>query len=545
MVPGLVVEMTSDRKTIMTSDTYSAVYDFSLMPYALGDVLTWNIHSAIRSEMLGRKKVDVYICLDERSPANLHQRDFASAENCGLLFNELFGAFGTHPQPGNVHFFRRREEMRQRLRELADADSAIARPIVEYEHAVDLFEDVETQNRYLVENAYSHDAINAFHTEKGRIPLLRTSMGYGPDVEGLLARRLAGKRVVTFHMRNRRLDAGYGGKFSYSRDSDFLEWYEFLSEAGRKHPDVQFVALGRIQEKPLELLNLPNVVSLRAWGLGLGHELTLILRSDLFIGASSGFAAMAYFSEIPYFITRMTREACKAYCVEFEAERFPFGTERQFLVYEPETREMLMRILEQGLASVPPRNDASGPNLYRPIDVRSWEWERSRWLYPGATSYRFFNDSSFADKETAFLLWPHVLQAQSEFRRGNSDRAWTILQRIEANFQRVSERFAEFLQLKMAIASARNDVQLVESCNAGLKRISSEDRRSGNWTEAAARLLAREFPAALRLGHYWKRKHRVPEKLAAFIRHAWNRKHRIPHKILDFVNRLATPPKNP
>jgi len=201
----------------MTSDAYSAIYDFRLLPYALGDVLTWNVHSAIRSEHIGRKKVDVYICLDEQSPANLHQRDFATAENCGLLFNELFGAFGTHPQPGNVYFFRRREEMLQRLRELASNDSALAEPVLEYEQAVEKSEDIEAQNLYLIRNAYSHDGINAFLAKHGRIPLLRASLGYGPDVESLLAKRFAGKRIVAFHMRNRRLDAGYGGKFSYAR----------------------------------------------------------------------------------------------------------------------------------------------------------------------------------------------------------------------------------------------------------------------------------------------------------------------------------------
>ena len=59
---------------------------------------------------------------------------------------------------------------------------------------------------------------------------------------------------------------------------------------------MQFVVVGRLQEKPLELLRLPNVISLRTLGLGLGHELTLMLRCDLFIGTSSGFAAMANFS---------------------------------------------------------------------------------------------------------------------------------------------------------------------------------------------------------------------------------------------------------
>ena len=52
------------------------------------------------------------------------------------------------------------------------------------------------------------------------------------------------------------------------------------------------------------------------------------------------------------------------------AERLPFATERQLLVYEPETEELLMRLLEQGLAGVPPRGPAPRSRRRDPaIDV--------------------------------------------------------------------------------------------------------------------------------------------------------------------------------
>jgi hypothetical protein len=171
-------------------------------------------------------------------------------------------------------------------------------------------------------------------------------------MDRLIEERFAGKRIVAVHMRLRRVDAGYGGAETYARDSDFLEWHEFLREASTRHPDVQFVVLGRLQEKPLEMLRMPNVISLRTLGLGLGHELALMMHSDLFIGTSSGFAAMANFSAIPYFITQMNQNSCMAYGIEPGAERLPFAAERQVLVYEPETSDMLMRLLERGLYEV-------------------------------------------------------------------------------------------------------------------------------------------------------------------------------------------------
>lgn len=505
------------------STTFSAVYDFELLPYALGDVLTWNVQTAIRCEELGCERVDVFVCADERYPASIYQKDLVTAENCGLFFSELFGAFGTHPRLGNLSVYRRREELLARLREGAKGDAANAEALADYERALGRRGDEDAVIEYFTEYLHSHGRINEFASKHGRVPSLRPSTGCEPDVAGLLGTRFADKLVVTIHIRLRRLDAGYGGGHTYGRDSDFLEWYEFLKEAGTKHPDVQFVVLGRLQEKPLELLRLPNVSSLRVLGLGLGHELSLILRSDLFIGTSSGFAAMANFSAVPYFITQVTRESCKAYGIEPGAERLPFATERQLLVYEPETRELLMRLLARGLQGIPPRSGTPGRAVDPAIDVRSWEWERSRWLYPDATTYRFFSDSDFADKETAFLLWPQIRQAQVAWRAGAADPAWSILDRAEANFPRLCRKFPEFLRLRREIAAARNDAQSIERCERDLAELAARDRERGGLARAVTRFLARGFPAAMRLRYFWKRKRRIPVKFARFVRQVASR----------------------
>ena len=424
----------------MTSRSYCAVYDFELFPYALGDVLTWNVQTAIYCEEQGHERVDAYICMDERYPASIYQRSFVTADNCGLFFNELYGAFGTHPRPGSFFLYRQREEMLERLREVSKDNAANSESVADYERALENREDESALIEYFTKYIHSHERINAFAAAHSRIPLLRTSMGCDPDVSGLAAKRFAGKRIVAIHMRLRRLDPGFGGERTYSRDSDFLEWFEFLKDAEKKHPDVQFVIMGRLQEKPLELLRLPNVMNLRVLGLGLGHELTLMLRSDLFIGTSSGFATMANFSGVPYFITKMTRHSCNAYRIEYGAERLPFATKRQILVYEPETRELLMRLLERGLEGTPPRVGVSGPTVDPAIDVRSWEWERSLWLHPGATTSRFFTDDIYSDKETAFLVWPRVKEARAAWRKGLKDRAWATLNRIEAGFPRMCKK---------------------------------------------------------------------------------------------------------
>jgi hypothetical protein len=496
------------------SAAYCAVYDFELMPYALGDVLTWNVQTAIRCEQAGRERVDILICMDERHPASIYQRDLVSAKNCGLFYNELHGAFATHPKLGNILLFRRREELLAHLRAAAREDAANEESLRDYELALSRSGDDDALIEYFTKYLHSHDRINAFAAQHGRIPLLQPSLGTGPDIAGLLERRFPNKRVVAVHTRMRRLDAGYGGEHTYARDSDFLEWYEFLREAGTKHPEVQFILLGRLQEKPLEMLKLDNVANLRLFGLGLGHELTLILQSDLFIGTSSGFAAMANFSTVPYFVTRMTPTSCKAYRIEQGAERLPFAADRQRLVYEPETRELLMRLLEEGLASAPPRPPRPGTGVDPAIDVRSWAWESSQWLYPDASTHRFFRDANFADKETAFLLWPKVREARAAHRAGRSADAWAMLERIGQDFPRLCERFPEYLRLQRDVAVSLDRPQIAEQCDERLTLLAAADSTG----VLASRYVHRFYPAAAWLKWAWSRKHRLPRKLMRLLK---------------------------
>lgn len=500
----------------MSNSSLCAPYDFELLPYALGDVLTWNIQTAIRCEEAGLDRVDICICADERYPASIYQKKLVTGANLGLFMNELYGAFGTHPRLGNILLFRRREELQAHLQLAAAGHPANARMFESYERAIANRGDEQTLIDYFTETLHTHREINRFAEQHGRIPLLQASTGCAPDVKSLLDARFAGRRIVPFHMRLRRLDAGYGGEHTYARDSDVLEWYEFLRDAGTRHPDVMFIAVGRIQEKPLEFLRLPNVLSLRTLGLGLGHELTLMLASDLFIGTSSGFAALANFSTLPYFITRMTPASCRAYCIEQGAPRLPFATPKQILVYEPETKALLMRLLEQGIDGVPPR--CSGTPLDSTVDVKSWEWERAQWLAQDSTTYRLRTDDVFCDKETAFILWPHVRSAQAARKAGRSELANAIITRIEMLFPRTAHRFPEWLRTAFVLARDKGDHQRAQEFSARSAELAAEQRVWDGLSGAILRKWRHSYPIRMRLKDAWERKHRIPRKLAGMLR---------------------------
>lgn len=500
----------------MLKDRYIAIYDFEFFPYALGDVLTWNVRTAMRCEELGKKYVDTYICIDKKFPASIYQRGLINTDNFELFFGELYEAFGTNPKLGNIFIFRKREEMLLQLQNadlqnennievIADylqiLDQRVATTVINKTWAVleekiranklikkfvgkllsievkqaayKQFSHESILNNYFIKYIHSHAAINEFAASKGYIPFLHPALGCNPDVEEIINRHFMGKKIVVFHVRQRRLDIGYGGEHTYSRDSDFLEWYDFLKKASIKYPQVQFVTLGRLSEKPLEFLKLPNVISLRSFGMTLGHELTLMLRSDLFIGTSSGFAALANFSLTPYFITKMNEGACNAYAINYGEEKLPFARENQKLVYEKETSTLLMDLLENGLMLT--KDDMSNTlkkqNSAIQIDPISWLNKNRNPYHKSRTISRFYTDSEACNEETSYLLLPYLENARLAFTNRNYQETKKILELLSNNFSFLCDRLPEYLLVAACLAFAEENILVLKSCIAKLETL--------------------------------------------------------------------------
>jgi len=437
---------------------YYAVYDFEILPYALGDVLTWNIQTAIRCEEAGRKRVEVLILADPQYPSSIYQRDLVFAENAPLFFNELFGAFGTHPHLGNIHIFSKREDLLEFLHKAAEGDPVTQDVLDDYRTVLAGREDSDALNTYFIKYIYSHDRINAFAEENGRVPLLTSSAGCEPDIDGVLRHALAGKKVVVIHPRLRQLDAGLKGEHTHFRDSDFLVWYEFLRGAIAKYSDVQFVVVGRMQEKPIALLRLPNVTNLRAMGLGLGHEITLMLKSHLFIGTSSGFAAAANFSTVPYFVTKMNKASYEAYGIPEHADRLPFATQNQILVSSPESVEMLEGLLEKGLAGVEAA-EAVGGSRRSDLSAKAFIKNQDEHLGAFASTHRFFVDDLQNDQEIAALVEQEISDAAHAAAAGDSEAARRTHARIEKLFPQLAGRHNQLDGLPDATKSPLRHMQ--------------------------------------------------------------------------------------
>ena len=313
-------------------DVYHDIYDFSIWPISLGDILTWGVKSALRAKAAGRKAVHVHlICDPQKSGFGPLQ---GSNYLVDLLVAEALPAFYSHPLFGGLSLYRSRDHYRAAIAKVVQ-DDAVARAVHDeidgyFQNRANFDATVQCFKKFC---SY-HQDINDCFQKTGTLPKVGFLEDCLVDWHALQSQFPKETFWVTVQFRYRKMDSGMPvSEEGLRRDAPFLNWYNFICEAGKQYPFVRFVLLGRVQEKPLELLRQPNVVVLRTLGMNLGHELTALINSDLYMGSPSGFAQAAHFSEVPYDIFNCTEDGCKNYDIPYGTERLPNANARQRLHY--------------------------------------------------------------------------------------------------------------------------------------------------------------------------------------------------------------------
>jgi hypothetical protein len=310
-------------------DSFAAIVDFSYQHYALGDALNTQVNVACLAYEAGCKAVDLYLIVDPSYPAARTQ-SFINNENYAAHLDRLFPAFLCLPQMRAIRIVRD-----------PPAASLIWTKIVASgtPHWPPTSDHLRRRMGYPI----SHDIINRFHAREGRIPHLQAPRGYGGWARQFLQGHWPGRFIVCINPRQSRLSSM---PVTTYRDSPLDEWHAFIDEVGARYPDVQFLMVGGFHEWDSTLPRRANVAIPRSVGLSLAHELALLRYSDLFMGASSGFATMATFAEVPYVITDMERSFAAWAGVEPGAEHDPFGQASQYRVWEKESAPLLLGYFE-------------------------------------------------------------------------------------------------------------------------------------------------------------------------------------------------------
>lgn len=312
---------------------FVGIYDLSYAPYALGDAFTWQVNVCVRALEKGMHEVLQCLMVDRQRPY-FPLQSFITRANCRDYINNLFPAFLCSPLLSSLKVFTNREAFNLFL-----VDNILHR------HQVwpSMVEHVEEKLDY-----GSHKAINKFYRKYNYVPRLKIPCGYEEAMNDFLKDHCGGRFLVSVNIRQRAFYADLASDNGYyavvRRDSPIQEWYRFFKAVHQEYPNVLFLIFGGYAEWEKELYGFKNVLIPRAMGYQLAHELTLFHKSDLFMGTSSGFSALATFSKIPYIITNFDHGAANYVDLPVGAKNYPFALENQILNWERETTELLLSL---------------------------------------------------------------------------------------------------------------------------------------------------------------------------------------------------------
>ena len=336
---GFSLELSDAVQQPNTEQSHLAVWDFAVKPYALGDILSWNLLTVINAIRAGKKRVDIAIILDPLRP-NMPAQGYITSQNYMQFFLELEQAFYFNPMLGNLHIYKDRllfEEM-MILKNLKQ--ESMQPSLTGY-----------TNDLHNCHQGYSfyHHEFNSFFDEYGYVPKFKVPAGFEGVTREVFSKAHSETFVVAVHLRQRK---NMNGTFRHSdllRDADQNNWLSFFKWAANDYPFVTFALIGRVDEYPREMLRLRNVVYLKSCGMGLSHELSMISEADLFMGSNSGPAMMAIYSDVPYLIYQQPetgQNTADLLGVPLGQERLPYANEYQRIKWSEDTTDTLIKDFE-------------------------------------------------------------------------------------------------------------------------------------------------------------------------------------------------------
>lgn len=386
------------------------IYDFRILPFALGDVIISMIHGAI--DFKGKtSKFPFYYYRNDVEKAHPIQR-YINKQNAKKHLGDLNQALLFNPLQLPIKEIRKKPDN-------AGCETSQELIISDFYQKYKNTNQVKEYHNYFNSNIASHKCLNQWSQEKNQIPQLHAPKDLIIKTKKLIKKYTGKNKWICVHLRFRGIEKD-ADLADIKRNADPGFWYRMLSNIAKEYKnDHAVLLLGPKGSYPESFYGIPNLYAVSSLGGTLKNSITTILSSTAFIGSSSGFANCATFSNTPYLIFDVSENGYENYCIDKNSIRLPFAKKQQHLssqsdspkIVSEKIRELLPRSNE---ISQPIPNDSeikTAKTKYKRISAFSFVVSKKMNKLTGKPDKSLFSEICLLEKvvpelkEDAILKW--------------------------------------------------------------------------------------------------------------------------------------------
>jgi len=323
------------------------IYDFRILPFALGDIVISMIHGSI--DLKGKTS---------KFPFYYYRNDLEKSHPIQLLINKR----NTKRYLGDLNEALLFNPLGLRVKKLTKKSENTGCETTQDLEIQSFYKDyvesdrVKQYHNYFNLNIASHKFLNKLSDENNQIPRLQSPSVLTRVTRSIIKRYTGKNKWICVHLRFRGLNPKED-LADLKRNADPGYWHALLSEIAQEYKnDHAVLLLGPAGGYPASFYEIPNLYAISGMGGTLKNSIAAILSATVFIGSSSGFANCATFSNTPYLIFDVGDEGYENYCINKNSARLPFAKEQQHLSSQSDSPKM---VAEKLRGILPRINDIS------------------------------------------------------------------------------------------------------------------------------------------------------------------------------------------
>jgi len=310
------------------------IYDFRILPFALGDVVISMIHGAI--DLKGEaSKFPFYFYRNDLVKVHPIQ-SFINKRNAKKQLGDLNEALLFNPLQLPI---------KKITKELENTGCETSQDYVIQEFYQKYLEtkQVKEYHSFFDSNIASHKSLNQWYEENNKIPQLQASRDLTLQTKKLIKQYTGKNQWICVHLRFRGIEKD-ADLADPKRNADPGFWHTILSAIGQEYQnDHAILLLGPAGSYPDRFYKIPNLHAVSTMGGTLKNSIAAILSASAFIGSSSGFANCATFSSTPYLIFDVSESGYNNYCIKNGSPRLPFAQKQQYLSAQSDSPLMIKK----------------------------------------------------------------------------------------------------------------------------------------------------------------------------------------------------------